>query len=226
MIQNGSAGHGTVIVADFQQTGKGRGKNLWEGLPGESLMFSIILQPDFIAPNDQFRVSKMISVSIAELLIDLKISQVSIKWPNDIYVGDKKIAGILIENAIIGNQFAWCICGIGLNVNQKKFSPELPNPTSIALSVGKEQNVAEILSRFLEITEKNYRYLKANKIELADSMYVDLLFKREIWSLYIYNNREISGKIIGVNSCGQLVLQTDKNQEIVCNMDEIRFCGK
>ena len=110
----------TVVVADFQTSGRGQRGNSWESDSGKNLLFSIVIFPEFLEARRQFLISQIISLAIKEEL-DTYTTDISIKWPNDIYWHDKKIAGILIENVLSGSTFSRAIIGMGLNINQKNF---------------------------------------------------------------------------------------------------------
>ena len=119
-----------VVVADYQTAGKGCGTNSWESERGKNLTFSMLIHPENIPASRQFRITEIISVAICEVL-EQYIGDVSIKWPNDIYWRNGKLGGILIENALTGNQIRDCIIGVGLNVNQRRFLSGAPNPVSL-----------------------------------------------------------------------------------------------
>ena len=112
---------GTIVYTNYQSAGQGQSGNKWESEDGKNLLISIVLFPSFIKPADQFHISMTISLGICDFL-KRYIPGCSIKWPNDIYVNNDKIAGILIENFILGNKIENTIAGIGLNINQDKFS--------------------------------------------------------------------------------------------------------
>ena len=109
---------GTVIYADFQKAGRGQKDNKWESEKGKNLLLSIILYPTSIRPEDQFYLSMAVSLGICDF-IDSFFPGSKIKWPNDIYINDDKIAGILIENSVMGETIESTIAGIGININQK-----------------------------------------------------------------------------------------------------------
>ena len=116
-----------VVVAEYQTAGKGCGENSWESERGKNLTFSVLLHPTEISANCQFRISEAVSVVLCETIERFGVQKTSIKWPNDIYVGDRKICGILIENMLWGRIIDESIVGIGLNVNQKAFLSDAPN---------------------------------------------------------------------------------------------------
>lgn len=127
-----SASHGTAVWALTQSAGRGQRGNTWEAEPGKNLTFSLVLRPAHIAASRQFELSMLVSIAIVRTLEKYIGNDIHIKWPNDIYVGNKKICGILIENALSGNSIDRSIVGIGINVNQQSFVSDAPNPVSMA----------------------------------------------------------------------------------------------
>src|SRR5680860_150521 len=138
-----NAEEGTVVLAQFQKKGRGQQGNQWESQSGKNLLASIILYPKFLKAGNQFLISKMVSLGLVEYLRH-EVRDVSIKWPNDIYIGNKKIAGILIENAIKGRNLFSTVIGVGLNLNQKNFLSDAPNPVSLYQLTGKEYNIKSV----------------------------------------------------------------------------------
>ena len=125
----------SVVAVRCQTSGRGQGTNSWESAPGENLTFSIILKDHDILPNQQIAISQITALSVVKFL-ELHGIDAKIKLPNDIYVGSRKICGILIENTLCAGKIKWSIVGIGINVNQTAFPSSLPNPTSILLEKG------------------------------------------------------------------------------------------
>lgn len=131
------APHATVVTAVNQTSGRGQRGNTWEAAPGMNLTFSMLLRQPGIFARDQFLLSEAVALGIADTLRPLLPGhEVTVKWPNDIYVGDSKICGILIENSLSGPMIAHSIAGIGINVNQRRFVSDAPNPTSLAMLTG------------------------------------------------------------------------------------------
>ena len=118
----------TVWFAEYQTAGKGQRGNKWSSHRGENLTFSILLKPTQIAAAGQDAISMVCAVGVVNYLGKLGL-QAKIKWPNDIYIADRKICGMLMENFLDGDRLSVSICGIGLNVNQKEFPDNIPNPT-------------------------------------------------------------------------------------------------
>ena len=132
------APHGTVAIAECQTAGRGQRGNTWESAPGENVTMSVLLHPDGIEPRRQFAISEAVALGVAETL-DIYLPagmRAEVKWPNDIYVGNRKICGILIENRITSTTIERAIAGIGLNVNQELFVSDAPNPVSLRQLTG------------------------------------------------------------------------------------------
>lgn len=138
------APHGYALMTLEQTAGRGQRGNTWEAEPGKNITLSLMLRPLDLDASHQFEISEAVSLGIIDLLRELGIDDVSVKWPNDIYVGDRKICGILIENALTGCRISRSIAGIGLNVNQTEFVSDAPNPISICRLTGREHPVGTL----------------------------------------------------------------------------------
>jgi BirA family biotin operon repressor/biotin-[acetyl-CoA-carboxylase] ligase len=213
---------GTVFAADSQTKGRGQRSNAWESEPSKNLTFSIILYPDFLKVDEQFLLSKAISATITDLLSEYGL-QAKIKWPNDIYVGDKKITGILIENNIIGNRVASSIIGVGLNVNQRIFVSDAPNPTSIAMELDREFDRKIMLERLLFLFEKYYDLLAARDFEKLGKYYFDSLYHNDGFYMYTSGKNKFSAKITGISGIGELLLETENGDRLKFGFKEIAF---
>ena len=155
------------VLATLSQTeGRGQRGNSWLSSPGENLTFSVVLKYNgqSMPAKDQISISAITAISITDLLKEYEISA-KIKWPNDIYVEENKICGILIENAIQAGWLAHSIIGIGLNINQKNFDVSIPNPTSIAICKGQNQtlDIVECLDKFMDILKRNLHLLDEDR---------------------------------------------------------------
>ncbi|MDR2064294.1 MAG: biotin--[acetyl-CoA-carboxylase] ligase [Prevotellaceae bacterium] len=213
---------GTVFVADSQTKGRGQRSNTWESEPSKNLTFSIIMYPDFLKVDEQFLLSKAISVATVDLLNEYGLTA-KIKWPNDIYAGDKKITGILIENDIIGNCVASSIVGVGLNVNQRVFLSNAPNPTSIALELGKEFDRKILLERLLFLFERRYKALAAHDCEKLEKDYFSYLYRNDGFYLYACGETKFNAKIAGISNIGELLLETESGERRKFGFKEIAF---
>ena len=139
----------SVIATIEQSSGRGQGDHTWYATPGKNLTFTIIFKPDELLASDALLLTQITTVS---LLAYLKSKQINarIKWPNDIWVEDKKICGILIENILEGNFVKTSLIGIGLNVNENNWPNNLPNPISISELTGEEYDIKKELTSFLK----------------------------------------------------------------------------
>lgn len=216
---------GKVIVCDYQTGGRGQQGNIWESEKSKNLLFSLILIPDFLKVEQQFILSKLISISLIDCLKNFNIDA-KIKWANDIYVGNKKIAGILIENVISGNTLKSSVIGIGLNVNQTKFSEKLPNPTSISQINNKIYDIKIILNKLLDEIFNNYSKLIKKEFDYFDKKYLENLYLLNTESLFKHQNSLINGKITGINKYGQLEIIENNNRKIEVNFKEVEFILK
>ncbi|MDR1553256.1 MAG: biotin--[acetyl-CoA-carboxylase] ligase [Prevotellaceae bacterium] len=214
--------NGTVFVADNQTKGRGQRSNTWESEPSKNLTFSIILYPDFLKVEEQFLLSKAISVATVDLLKEYGLPA-KIKWPNDIYVGDKKITGILIENNIIGNRVASSIVGVGLNVNQRIFVSDAPNPTSIAIELDKEFDRKTLLERLLLLFEQRYKSLAENDYRGLEKDYFSYLYRNDGFYSYTSGGSKFDAKIIGISNIGELLLETESGEQRKFGFKEIAF---
>ena len=142
----------SVLAAVNQTAGRGRGGHTWVSRPGENLTFSLVLKfaPGALAAQDAVRITHFCTVSLCCFLEGEGVVP-RIKWPNDIWVGGRKICGILIENSFSEGCVSSSIIGIGLNLNQKEFDPLLPNPSSLSLVTGREYEPAKVLDSLYEI---------------------------------------------------------------------------
>jgi len=161
---------GTVIMAESQYAGRGQQLNRWHSEPGKNLRFSLLLKPHFLAIQQQFDLTRVISLGVASALKQVTGKNITIKWPNDIYYNDSKLGGILIENMVQGRHIKNSIIGIGLNVNQAAFPPEVPNPASLIQILHTDYDLLTLLSQLCSYIEAWYLKLKAGKLtEIRDA---------------------------------------------------------
>lgn len=143
------AAHGDALLALAQTAGRGQRGNTWESAPGQNITMSIMLRPEQLPVNRQFELSEAVALGVADLLDKTGIEGVKVKWPNDIYVGDRKICGILIENTLGGAMIVRSIAGVGLNVNQTEFVGSAPNPVSMKQLTGKDYDICELAEQLV-----------------------------------------------------------------------------
>lgn len=213
---------GTVIFTDFQTAGKGHHGNSWESENGKNLLFSIILYPTSVSPDNQYFISIAISLGIYDFLHPL-LPEVKIKWPNDIYVKNDKIAGILIENSVMGYTIESCIAGIGININQEKFSPGIPNPVSLKMITGKEMDPRDCLNEVLNYLDNRYKQLLYGNRALIRDEYVSLLYRAGEWHNYRSEGNIFKGMIKGISETGSLIIEKEDSSVSEFSFKEVDY---
>ncbi|PCI94764.1 MAG: biotin--[acetyl-CoA-carboxylase] ligase [Flavobacteriales bacterium] len=211
---------GLVVATENQISGRGQKGNSWESEKQKNLTFSIYLKPNIVV-HHQFLISKAISLGIVHFLGNLGLNNLKIKWPNDIYCENKKIAGILIENNIRENKIYSSIVGIGLNVNQTTFNSD-NNPTSIGNQIKKEHNLEELLNQLLFFIEKQYIVLKSGNEDKINTSYLDNFYWLNETRSFKINNKLTEGIITGVDIIGKLQVEINKDVETF-DLKEIEF---
>ena len=214
---------GTVILAHFQSQGRGQRGEHWHSEPGENLLFSIVLEPFFINNENYFLLSKVVAIAINAVLEEISGETSYIKWPNDIYIKDKKIAGILIENQWKGNTLHRAIVGVGININQVNFD-QVENATSLSLLTAKKHNLHLVLEKINNKIEEYYLQLKLGNSKEIDQLYFEQLLFGDQWQTYLLNNGDkVKGKIVEILSSGQMILEHEDKSKIAYDIKEIKF---
>lgn len=213
----------TVVVAEKQTAGKGRLSRKWQSPAGVGLWFSILLRPN-IRPDDCHLLNLLIAVLLADYLerkiksITGKKIDINLKWPNDLYIKNKKLAGILLQTSITATKVNFLVLGIGLNVNQGlvDFPNELKKKAvSLRMETDKIWDREELLSEFLEFFHENYNfYFPEKQKEILDLYQNKVLFKNEIITVD-FNGNKVEGIFKGLSSQGYLILQNGKEERII-----------
>ncbi|MDL2243791.1 biotin--[acetyl-CoA-carboxylase] ligase [Bacteroidales bacterium OttesenSCG-928-J19] len=222
LLQEQDLPEGTVVVAHEQSAGRGQAGNTWESEPGENLTFSILLRPDFLPIKDYFLLSEVIALSITEVL-KFYIECLSVKWPNDIYYRDEKLAGILIENEIQGQTIVRSVIGIGLNVNQEIFRSDAPNPTSLKRITGLEYSLDSLLEDIVASILSLYQDLKEGNTKQIIQDYHLLLYRRKGFYRYQDKGGEFLAQIEQIDSSGHLYLITQEGEQRKYAFKEVKF---
>jgi len=197
---------GVVIVAKNQLSGKGQRGNKWLSEPGKNLTFSIILTPKLRVEN-QFLISKVVAIGLVSYLKHIGLSNAKIKWPNDIYVGNNKIAGVLIENTLRKNKISNSIVGIGFNVNQELFDKYLTNPTSLSVEMKTVFDLENVLNDVLIFIEQQYFLLLKQDFKKIDEAYLSDLFGLNETRRFEVEGKEQIAEVKGVAKNGKLQLK-------------------
>jgi BirA family transcriptional regulator, biotin operon repressor / biotin---[acetyl-CoA-carboxylase] ligase len=225
LMREKTLAEGTIIMAVEQFAGKGYASNSWESSPGENLTVSYILKPEFLPPHHQFWLTKILSLSILDVVKHHAPStcDAKVKWPNDIYVDDKKIAGILAENSIMGDTIKDSICGIGLNVNQIKFISGAPNPVSLQQLTGIVYDLQAILSEISMRLTYWYEELMKQQFTLIGETYQKSLYRMGMLSHFESNGTTFQGSITGTDPYGRLQIKKESGTTLEFDFKEVSF---
>lgn len=196
---------GTVIWALEQTSGRGQHHNKWVSEAGKNLTLSVLLKPASLKAMEAFRLSKTIAVAVLDTVHHFTQKKVSIKWPNDIYVDQTKIAGILIENSIQGELVKQSIIGIGLNVNQESFLSD-NHPTSILKCSGQQFPLQEVSNHLLANISKRYLELQLGNFKTVDSNYFQHLYKVHETQVFFIDGKQETCTIKAIHADGTIEL--------------------
>ncbi|MCG8581215.1 MAG: biotin--[acetyl-CoA-carboxylase] ligase [Bacteroidales bacterium] len=223
LLSNNNLSEYSVVITPHQTAGRGQVGNGWESELNKNLTFSLLLRPSFLAPHLQFYISKIISLAITDTIKQLANIEACIKWPNDIYVGDSKVCGILIENSILGAHLDYCIAGIGLNINQDEFKSDAPNPASLKQLTGKDYNIELTLELLLENIQQRYHELEVNRLELINKDYFNALYRKN--GIHSFNDEhgEFMAYIDSINEMGLMTLIDTEGSKRQYAFKEVSF---
>jgi len=214
---------GTVISTLNQHAGRGQIGSSWESESGKNITLSIILYPTFLPISQQFLLNQIISLAVFDLVEEHFPLKTKIKWPNDIYINEKKVAGILIQNAISGTQIRSSVIGIGININQELFISKASNPTSFKLELGKEIDIEKIIYKLCYCIENRYLKLKSRNLVPLQTDYLQHLYRYKTESIFQRPDGQIfKGIITGIADSGQLQVETTGKTETF-GLKEIKF---
>jgi len=218
MLRDSDLSEGFVVCANFQTMGRGQQGNSWESKKNLNLLFSLLLYPKHILANEQFLISQAVSIGIKRVL-DKYADNISIKWPNDIFWNDRKIAGILIENSLQGTCIKHSIVGIGLNVNQTDFQ-NAPNAISLKQITEKSHSRTKLLQEIRESILYIYRNQNAEKIRTE---YMQMLYRKSGYFPYSTQNENFEAKITQIFPDGRLELQDQTGEKRSFYFKEVKF---
>lgn len=222
-----------VVWTGFQTAGRGQAGNGWESEREKNLLFSVLLRKPQVPVEKQFLISILAAVALWDTVAEtIGNKELTIKWPNDLYWGDKKLAGMLIENTLTGGEIAYSIIGIGLNINQEQWVGNAPNPVSMRLITGQDYSPEQLLSRYLVHLQARLQSPQSAWREA----YMQHLYRREGWWRFI--EREVSltptmnaqttdggflARIEGITEQGELILKKENNETKTYHFKEIRY---
>lgn len=213
-----------VVWTDFQTAGRGCGSNTWESERGKNLLFSILCHPQNVRAMHQFMLLEAMSLALKESLEPyVHTGNLSVKWPNDIYWNDRKLAGTLTECSLSGQELKWCVIGTGLNVNQRAFISDAPNPISLFQICNNEFELQSLLVRILSQFSIYLDLIENTKYEALHKAYMTTLYRREGFHEYRDSHGIFRAKIIDVEHEGTLILQDSTQQTRRYQFKEVQF---
>ena len=213
---------GTILYTNYQSAGKGYSGNKWESEDSKNLLISIILYPSFIKPEDQFLISMVISLGVCDFLMRF-IPECSIKWPNDIWVNNDKIAGLLLESSLTGNQIESTVAGIGLNINQQSFLSNAPNPVSLNQLTGVNYDLPSSLEKLASDLDKRYKQLIGGNYGQIKKEYVSKLYRLNRWHEFRDKNGLYRGRVLTVGDYGRLIIERQNGEISEYSFKETEF---
>ena len=224
LVSNSNPNEGTVIWASHQTHGRGQIGSTWDAEAGKNLLMSVILQPHFLFASQQFVLNIITSLALCAALRELNI-EAKIKWPNDIYIEDKKVCGILIQNILFGKKIKYAVVGIGLNVNQSHFDPNLPNPTSLSITTNTSFDITEIKALVCKQLQHYYHRIKVDGYEALAQEYKQNLYLLDTLSGYESADQKFNAVLKGIDATGKLLLEKS-NGISSYNLRELKFLHK
>jgi BirA family biotin operon repressor/biotin-[acetyl-CoA-carboxylase] ligase len=220
LLSKGDLAHGTVILAETQTSGRGQRGNSWISSSGKQFTASFYLETAFLSVENSIALNMMVALSVQQCISSFVSDEVHIKWPNDILVNDKKIAGVLIETQIASGKVKSAICGIGINLIAE--SNELSS-TNIADLSGVVQAPFVVLDALIPILTKNFLQLKALRFDEIKADYLAKLWRiHQLQEVIVLENSKLVGQIVDVSETGDLVFKIG-DEEQTFGLKEIKF---
>lgn len=224
LIALSKAPHGTVILAQEQTAGRGqRGRN-WHSTPGLDLTLSIVLEPSSLGAEDQFSLSKLAALAVYDVVHSIIPQRTMIKWPNDILVDRRKVAGILIECDLAGERVRHAIVGVGININSTHLPEELA-ATSLYVGSGYEQDRKTVLESLLAAFRERYAQWGSARLAL-DQDYAAALWARGRWAEMMLNGLPVTVRPLDVDRLGRLLVEHEEGQVAAYDLDRLRFSAR
>lgn len=222
LLSNSSPLEGTVITAKEQFAGRGQMGNAWQTEPGKNLTMSVIVYPAFLEAERQFFLNMAAALAVKDFCEFILKDEIRIKWPNDIYYHNKKLGGILIENAVNGAQITSSVIGIGINVNQVEFDESLPNPVSFAQIQSSPYKIDDLIGDLCSFLEKYYLQLKQRHFNFLDKAYTESLYRYQQTFQFRKGEQSFRGEINGVTKEGKLIIHSN-NKELKFGFKEVEY---
>ncbi len=204
-VQAQLAAHGTAWFAHYQNAGKGQRGKTWQALAGENITMSVALEPTGAKIEDQFLLSAAVALACFDFVKTISAADFSIKWPNDLYWGDKKAGGILIENVLKGLQWRFAIAGMGININQASFPTHLQQATSLHQITGVIYNTVNLAKQLCGFLQHRWQQFSDEQFETILTDYNNCLYKKNCLVSFKHNENIFEAKVLSVAYNGDLV---------------------
>lgn len=224
LIALSKAPHGTVILAHEQTAGRGQRGRTWQAAAALDLTLSIVLEPEELRAEDQFSLSKLAALALYDVVSVLLPGRVLVKWPNDILVDRRKVAGILIECDLVGERVRNAVLGIGLNVNSTDLPEELA-ATSLRLETGVEQDRLALLDALLDAFRKRYERWEVDRTG-QDRDFTAALWSRGRWADLLLDGEAVSLRPMDVDRHGRLLVEDADGKVLAYGLDRLRFAPR
>ncbi len=224
IISKSNPTEGTAISTYNQLNGRGQIGSKWESQPNKNISLSIILYPTFLKARAGFQLNQAISVAVWEFISTYIDSGVKIKWPNDIYINDLKVAGLLIQNSIQGQQLLSSVVGIGININQAYFSTSIPNPTSLINETQKTFDLDELSGQLFDQVERNYFLLKSGQLKIIQKKYLNALYRLNTPTQFTKSDgHSFEGIIRSTTEEGKIRIEDEYGTMQTFNLKEVAY---
>ncbi|MDX1685549.1 MAG: biotin--[acetyl-CoA-carboxylase] ligase [Saprospiraceae bacterium] len=211
LVRRSRPEHGTVVFTEYQTSGRGQRGRTWEANKGQNALFSVIYYPTGLAPADHFKLNKIVSVSLFEAISELVSADfLSIKWPNDLYFDDRKVAGMLIQNVIRGKEIDHTVIGLGINVNQERFPGHLVKATSLSIITGMKKVPLEVTRKIVDHLDEEMNNFDQARI---DDVYSANLYLKGKKHTFRSGGLTFTGEIRGVDDEGRLIIDKEGKLE-------------
>lgn len=218
-----------VLWADYQSAGRGQKGNKWVSERGSNLLFSVLLRPQGVEVDRQFRLSEAMALAEAGAINELLDSVrekgsniIKIKWPNDLYYGYRKLGGTIIETTLRGKSVERCVLGMGINVNQTVFDAAAPNPVSLKVITGREWDREALLQSIMKGFVKWLRMVEQGDDEVVAAAYRRQLLWAQGWHSYIDKVGAFTARLVDILADGQLILEDTNGQRRTYMFKEVK----
>lgn len=213
-----------VVYADEQSSGKGMGSNSWESQPGRNLTFSMGVNVSFLEAAHQFLLSQAVPLGLLDVLDGILPDGACVKWPNDIKVGDGKLAGILINSTIRGAMMGVSVIGIGMNVNQMQFQDWPTHPVSMKMILGRDVELETLLPQLVEAVDRRVQMLRTPEgVACVKEDYLERLYRYRVWADYEVKGQKVRRYITGIDSFGRLETVDESGTQYIYDIKELVF---